>query len=75
MLTIKETESILHHALRDAGVLIPETAEDVKRLEATLEECDCCGNFVGLSEAEFTGSQVLCRKCNAHVRAERFFTL
>jgi hypothetical protein len=65
MLTIKDTEAILHHALRDAGVLLPTTAEDVERLESLLEECDCCGDVVGLSEAEVTGTQVLCRKCKA----------
>lgn len=31
--------------------------------EAVLEECDCCGETIGLSQSHFTGSQVLCSKC------------
>ena len=33
-------------------------------VDAVLEACDCCGDTVGLSDATFTGRQVLCRKCN-----------
>lgn len=30
-----------------------------------LEECDCCGNIVGISDAEMAWpSQWLCKKCN-----------
>lgn len=32
--------------------------------DAVLETCDCCGDTIGLSDATFTGRQVLCRKCN-----------
>lgn len=31
--------------------------------DAVLEECDLCGETIGISQATFTGSQVLCAKC------------
>lgn len=30
---------------------------------AVADDCDCCGNPVGLSEAVFTGEQILCPNC------------
>lgn len=32
--------------------------------EAILEICDCCGEIIGLSKSVFSGSQILCEKCN-----------
>ena len=31
--------------------------------EAALEECDCCHNIIGLSQAHYVGPQVLCERC------------
>lgn len=33
--------------------------------EAVLDECDCCGDTIGISKAVFTGNQILCPKCAA----------
>ena len=32
--------------------------------EAGLEKCDCCGDIIGMSKSFFSGSQILCEKCN-----------
>ncbi len=37
---------------------------------AVLESCDCCHDDIGLSEAVFTGSQVLCPKCCEEPKAD-----
>ena len=34
-------------------------------IDAVVETCDCCGDYIDLSDATFTGRQALCRKCNA----------
>lgn len=30
---------------------------------ALINDCECCGKTIGLSESTFTGKQILCEKC------------
>ena len=55
------TGSGFHAAVSREGYQVPLIGIPV---DAVLETCDCCGDTIGLSDATFTGRQVLCRKCN-----------
>jgi len=34
--------------------------------DAVLEVCDLCGDTIPLRESQFTGKQILCKKCSAN---------
>lgn len=54
------TGSGSHAAVQREGYKVPLIGVPA---DAVLEQCDCCGDTIGLSDATFTGKQVLCRKC------------
>ena len=33
--------------------------------EAVLEECDCCHETISMTQSHWTGTQMLCAKCNS----------
>ena len=71
--TPESADSVARHSLRaatgsDSHAAVMREGYKVPLIgipaDSVMETCDCCGDTVGLSDATFTGRQVLCRKCN-----------
>lgn len=44
-------------------IILDKISRSIHEEAGLLEECDCCHNPIGLSDAKWVGTQILCPKC------------